>query len=145
MGIELTVQVFNSAYLLTRGDRMTQCANDSGMQIPSKILVLVEQVNEELNFIEQVTGIAIDLTRTLLRRFPDNETFVQFFAYLNSTLLLVETDRRQIRRIIEGLSELDEITEDVVQDAGETLAAELGRIVEAKLVVSQIKSRLENL
>jgi GTP1/Obg family GTP-binding protein len=115
------------------------------MQIPSKILVLVEQLNEELNFIEQVTGIAMDLTRTLLGRFPNNETFVQFFAYLNSTLLLVETDRRQIRRIVEGLSELDEITEDVVQDAGETLATELGRIIEAKLVVSQIKSRLENL
>jgi GTP1/Obg family GTP-binding protein len=116
-----------------------------GMQIPSKIRVLVEQLNEELNFVEQVTGIAIDLTRPLLRRFPDNETFVQFFAYLHSTLLLVETDRRQIQRIVEGLSELDKITEDVVQDAGETLATELGRIIEAKLVVSQIKSRLENL
>jgi hypothetical protein len=78
MGIELTVQVFNSAYLRTRGARMTQCADDPGMQIPSEILVLVEQLNEELNFIEQITGIAIDLARTLLRRFPDNVTFVQF-------------------------------------------------------------------
>jgi vacuolar-type H+-ATPase catalytic subunit A/Vma1 len=124
---------------------MTECSDDLGMLIPSEILVLVEQLNEELNFIEQVTVIALDLTRALSRRFPDNETFVQFFAYLNSTLLLVETDRRQIRRIAEGLSELDEITDDIVQDAGETLAAELGRIIEAKLVVSQIKSRLENL
>jgi hypothetical protein len=64
---------------------------------------------------------------------------------LNSTLLLVKTDRRQIRRIVEGLSELDEITEDVVQDVGKTLATELGQIIEAKLVVSQIKLRLENL
>jgi GTP1/Obg family GTP-binding protein len=124
---------------------MTECSDDPDMLIPSEILVLVEQLNEELNFIEQVTVIALDLTRALLRRFPDNETFVQFFAYLNSTLLLVETDRRQIRRIVEGLSELNEITDDIVQDAGETLAAELGRIIEAKLVVSQIKSRLENL
>jgi hypothetical protein len=124
---------------------MTECSDDLGMLIPSEILVLVEELNEELNFIEQVTVIALDLTRALLRRFPDNETFVQFFAYLNSTLLLVETDRRQIRRIVEGLSELDEITDDIVQDAGETLAAELGRMIEAKLVVSQIKSRLENL
>jgi hypothetical protein len=124
---------------------MSECVDDLSMLIPSKILVLVEQLNEELNFIEQVTVIALDLTRALLRRFPDNETFIQFFAYLNSTLLLVETDRRQIRRIVEGLSELDEITDDIVQDAGETLAAELGRIIEAKLVVSQIKSRLENL
>jgi hypothetical protein len=61
MRIELTVQ----AYLLTRKARMTQCADDPDMQIPSKILGLVEQLNEELNFIEQVTGIAIDLTRTL--------------------------------------------------------------------------------
>jgi hypothetical protein len=124
---------------------MTECSDDPDRLIPSEILVLVEQLNEELNFIEQVTIIALDLTRALLRRFPDNETFVQFFAYLNSTLLLVETDRRQIRRIVEGLSELDEITDGIVQDAGETLAAELGRIIEAKLVVSQIKSRLENL
>lgn len=124
---------------------MTECSDDPDMLIPSEILVLVEQLNEELNFIDQVTIIALDLTRALLRRFPDNETFIQFFAYLNSTLLLVETDRRQIRRIVEGLSELDEITDDIVQDAGETLAAELGRIIEAKLVVSQIKSRLENL
>jgi vacuolar-type H+-ATPase catalytic subunit A/Vma1 len=124
---------------------MTECSDDPDMLIPSEILVLVEQLNEELNFIEQVTVIALDLTRALLRRFPDNETFVQFFAYLNSTVLLVETDRRQIRRIVEGLSELDEITDDIVQDAGETLASELGRIIEAKLVVSQIKSRLENL
>jgi hypothetical protein len=124
---------------------MSECVDDLSMLIPSKILVLVEQLNEELNFIEQVTVIALDLTRALLRRFPDNETFIQFFAYLNSMLLLVETDRRQIRRIVEGLSELDEITDDIVQDAGETLAAELGRIIEAKLVVSQIKSRLENL
>jgi vacuolar-type H+-ATPase catalytic subunit A/Vma1 len=124
---------------------MTECSDDPDMLIPSEILVLVEQLNEELNFIEQVTVIALDLTRALLRRFPDNETFIQFFAYLNSTVLLVETDRRQIRRIVEGLSELDEITDDIVQDAGETLASELGRIIEAKLVVSQIKSRLENL
>jgi vacuolar-type H+-ATPase catalytic subunit A/Vma1 len=124
---------------------MTEYSDDPDMLIPSEILVVVEQLNEELNFIEQVTVIALDLTRALLRRFPDNETFVQFFAYLNSTVLLVETDRRQIRRIVEGLSELDEITDDIVQDAGETLASELGRIIEAKLVVSQIKSRLENL
>jgi hypothetical protein len=124
---------------------MTEYSDDPDMLIPSEILVLVEQLNEELNFIEQVTVIALDLTRALLRRFPDNETFVQFFAYLNSTVLLVETDRRQIRRIVEGLSEFDEITDDIVQDAGETLASELGRIIEAKLVVSQIKSRLENL
>jgi vacuolar-type H+-ATPase catalytic subunit A/Vma1 len=124
---------------------MTECSDDPDMLIPSEILVLVEQLNEELNFIEQVIVIALDLARALLRRFPNNETFVQFFAYLSSTLLLVETDRRQIRRIIEGLSELDEITDDIVQDVGETLAAELGRIIEAKLVVSQIKSRLENL
>jgi hypothetical protein len=113
---------------------MTEYSDDPDMLIPSEILMLVEQLNEELNFIEQVTVIALDLTRALLRRFHDNETFVQFFAYLNSTLLLVETDRRQIRRIVEGLSELDGITDDIVQDAGETLAAELGRIIEAKLV-----------
>jgi hypothetical protein len=115
------------------------------MLIPSKILVLVEKLNEELNLVEQVTLINLDLTRAILKRFPDNETFVQFFAYLNSTLLLLETDRRLIRRIVEGLSGSDEITEEIVQEAGETLATELGRIIEAKLVVSQIKSRLEDL
>jgi hypothetical protein len=59
---------------------MTECSDDPDMLIPSEILVLVEQLNGELNFIEQVTVIALDLTRALLRRFPDNETFVQFFC-----------------------------------------------------------------
>jgi hypothetical protein len=33
---------------------MTECSDDLGMLIPSEILVLVEELNEELNFIEQV-------------------------------------------------------------------------------------------
>jgi hypothetical protein len=118
------------------------------MLIPPKILALVEQLNEELNFVEQVTSTNLSLTKTVLERFPDNVTLTQFFAYLNSMMLLVEIDRRRIQEIIEGLSALNEFaqdTENAVQEVGETLGTELGRVIEAKMVVSQIKSRLENL
>lgn len=115
------------------------------MPIPSQIAALIEQFNQELDRVEQEAAAGINLARAILEHFPDNATLIQFFAYLNSTLLFVVIDRRQLQNIIKGLSETDVVTNEEIQEAGETLATELGRVLEAKMVVLEIKARLENL
>lgn len=66
-------------------------------------------------------------------------------AFLNSVIFWLNTERRRIQTIVESLSLNDEITSEEIQMAGEDLSTKLGRILETKLRVSNLKSRLENL
>jgi hypothetical protein len=115
------------------------------MQIPPEIDAVIERLNEELNQVEQEATAGLNLTRTILEHFPNNATLIQFFAYLNSAVLLVEIDRKQIQTIVENFSETDVTTDEEIQETGEILAAELGRVLEAKIAVIEIRNRLENL
>jgi hypothetical protein len=70
---------------------------------------------------------------------------IQFFAYLNSIMLLVDTDRKRIQTIVENFAAIDVTTDDDSQMTREVLATELGRVIETKIAVNEIKTRLENL
>ena len=119
--------------------------NGVSMQIPPEIISLTTRLNQELNLVEQEAIAGLDLVRAILKRFPDNATLIQFFAYLNSIMLLVDTDRKRIQNIIENLAAVDVGTDDEIAMTGEVLATELGRVIEAKIAVNEIKTRLENL
>lgn len=60
-------------------------------------------------------------------------------------MFLVDTDRKRIQAIIKNCTAVDVITDDDIKMTGEVLATELGRIIEAKIAVNEIKTRLENL
>ena len=115
------------------------------MPIPSEISVLVERINNELDRIEQETTEGMALARTILNRFPENNVLIQMFAFLNSVIFLISTERNRIRTIVETLSLSDEITSEEIQMAGEDLSTKLGRLLETKLRVRNLKNRLENL
>ncbi len=59
--------------------------------------------------------------------------------------IAVDTDRRQIQSIVDNLFETDVVTDEEIQETGEILATELGRVLEAKIAVIAIITRLENL
>lgn len=115
------------------------------MLVPANISSLIKRFNYELDRLDEEVRVGISLTEISLNRFPSNEVLIQFFAYLSSSLLLVEVDRRRIQAIINNFLETDIFTDEDIQEIGETIGAELGRIIEAKLAVIEIKKRLEEL
>ncbi len=115
------------------------------MTIPSEIAVLVERLNRELNEIEQVATEGLRLANLILESFPNNFVIVQLFGFLNSSLFFVGISRQKIENNLEYLSATDVLNEDRIQEVGQDLAIELGRILETKIAVIQIKTRLENL
>jgi hypothetical protein len=114
------------------------------MAIPSEIQALIAQLNQELDETEQEAADGLKLIRPLLSRFPDNVILTQFFAAFNNSLLFVEISRRRIRATIERVS-LGDVTTEEIHEAGEDLATELGRVLEAKIGIRQIINRLQRL
>ena len=115
------------------------------MPIPSEINALADRLNQELNQLEQEATEGVAIARNILDSFPNNARLIQFFAVFNNTIFFVETERRRIRSIVENLSGSESTTYEEIQEAGEDLASELGRVLEAKIAVSNLKNRLENL
>jgi hypothetical protein len=113
------------------------------MSIPSEIAVIIERLNQELSQIEQEATEGLNTVRVRLEHFPENAALIQVFAILNNYILFVEISRRRIdyARIV-LLSET--MTNEQIQEAGETLSELLGRVLEAKVIVSRIKNRLDN-
>lgn len=60
-------------------------------------------------------------------------------------MLLVDTVRRRIQTLVDNLFETDVVTDEEIQETGEILATELGRVIEAKIAAIEIRTRLENL
>lgn len=114
------------------------------MSLPSELLNLVERLNQELNRIKAEATEGIRLANAILNRFPDNFVVIQLLAFLNASLFFVETSQRQIQTRLEDISASD-LTDEVIREAGEDLSIELGRVLETKIRVSYIRSRLENL
>ena len=112
------------------------------MSIPPELTALVEQLNQELNQIEQEITEGLNLVRLRLDRFPNNLILIQIFASFNNYRLLVENTRRRIDITVDSLRPNDPTNEEI-QEAGEDLAEQLGRVLEAKIVVNSLKNRLE--
>ncbi len=114
------------------------------MSIPPEFVALVERLNHELDRIEAQATKGLKLARELLARFPNNITFIQYFAYLNAVALFVETSRKQIQSAIEPVQPAN-IPLEIVREGGEILETLLGQVLEAKLRVERFVERLERL
>ena len=115
------------------------------MVLPSDINSIVENLNQQLDNINREATRGQNLARIILDRFPNNASLVQFFATFSNAILFVEVERRRIRSIVENISLLDTVTETDIKEVGEDLAAEMGRIIETKSTIANLKQRLEDL
>lgn len=113
------------------------------MTIPPEINALTKRLNQELEQIEQEATEAMRIVRVILDRFPDNAILIQFFASLNNFLFFVENARRRIQSIVVTISPDDATAEDI-REGGEYLATLLGVVLEARVEVRKIFTRLIN-
>jgi predicted choloylglycine hydrolase len=115
------------------------------MAIPSEINALIERLNQELDIIEQEATEGLNFARDILNRFPTNFNVIQLSAFLNTAIFFVGTSRGRIQIIVDNISTNDVTINEEIQQVGEDLATDLGRALETKIRVSQVKARLENL
>jgi len=114
------------------------------MAIPSEVQALIDRLNQELAQIEREASEASNIVRSLLLRFSDNVTLIGLFATLSNALLFVENSRRRIQTTVESISP-ENVRSQVIQEAGEDLAELLGRVLETKMLVNTVITRLDNL
>ena len=115
------------------------------MSIPPESELIVKNLNRELDEIEQQAIEGQNLARIVLDKFPNNARLVQFFATFSNSLLFVEVEKRRIRSIIENIALLDVVTDEDIQEVGEDLSTELGKVLETKSLIINLKQRLEDL
>jgi hypothetical protein len=114
------------------------------MTLPPNFNTLVQQLNDELGQLDNELSIAIKLIRERIALFPDNIVSIQIFATLNNYVLFTENTKKRIQETIESLNLQEKVSNQEIQEAGEDLSEQLGRILEAKTIVNQIKTRLEH-
>ena len=124
---------------------MQRNSNSYLMTIPPEINSIVESINQELNEIEQQGTAGQNLARIILDKFPNNARLVQFFATFSNAILFVEVEKRRIISIIENIALLNIVTDEDIQEVGEDLSAEMGKVLETKNLIITLKRRLENL
>lgn len=110
----------------------------------SNFNILVERINNELDNLNRELYQAIELVREKIILFPDNIILMQLFSSLNNYALFAENTKRRIQETIQYLAVQEIPSERHIQEAGEDLSEQLGRLLEAKVIVSNIKIRLEN-
>jgi hypothetical protein len=115
------------------------------MAIPAQIFALIESIEQNLAQIELEATEGLNLSRAILDRFPNNARLIQFFASFSSAILFVEMQNRRIKAIIENFSKADVVTEEEIKEVGEDLSGELGKVIETKLLINNLKQRLEEL
>jgi hypothetical protein len=113
------------------------------MNLPSNFNTLVEQLNNELNNFDLELLRAMELIRERMTLFPDNIVSIQLFAILSNYGLFAENTRRRIQETLHYLSTGENLSEQTIQEAGEDLSEQLGRLLEAKIVIGNIRIRLE--
>jgi hypothetical protein len=113
------------------------------MSTPPELTEIVNQLNREFNQTETDALEGLSLVRTLLSRFPDNDILIQFFASFSNILLFVQTYRQQVQVMVARVLP-DEADRAVVQATGEELSTLMGRVLEVKINVSRLKSRLRS-
>jgi hypothetical protein len=114
------------------------------MPIPPPIQNLIDRLNQELLEIEPKISNGLNILRQILPRFPNNVILIQYFAYLNTISLFVDTARQQIQTIIDTLTPND-VSIAIIIESGEDLEMLLGRALEAKMRVERIYNFLEGL
>ena len=57
----------------------------------------------------------------------------------------MEVEKRRIRSIIENIALLDIVMNEDIQEVGEDLSAEMGKVLETKSLIIDLKQRLEDL
>jgi hypothetical protein len=114
------------------------------MTLPANFDGLVEQLSNEINNLDLELYQAIELVREKIILFPDNIILIQLFSTLNNYAMFAENTKRQIQSTLQLLAVKEIPFERDIQEAGEDLSEQLGRILEAKVVVSNIKIRLKN-
>ena len=112
------------------------------MTLPSNINALIERLNHELENLERELSQSIELIRARINLFPENLILIQLFATFNNYILFAENTRRRINEIKRYLGQED-LSDDELQEAGEDLSEQLGRVLEAKIIINNIKKRLE--
>ena len=112
------------------------------MTLPPSFNTLVEQIDREINNLDTELSQAIQLVRSRITLFPDNIISIQLFALLTNYTLFSENTRRRIKETIQYLTANEMLSSSDIQEVGEDLSEQLGRILEAKIVVSNIKKRL---
>ena len=112
------------------------------MTLPSNINGLIERLNHELRNLDRELFQSMELIRSRINLFPENLILIQLFATFNNYILFAENTRRRINEIERYLSKKN-LSDDELQEAGEDLSEQLGRILEAKIIVNNIKERLE--
>jgi hypothetical protein len=114
------------------------------MNLPPNFNVLVEQIDREIDNLDTELSEAIQLVRARITLFPNNVSSIQLFALLNNYALFSDNTRRRIQETIRYLTTTNEpLSSQDIEEAGEDLSEQLGRILEAKIVISNIKKRLE--
>lgn len=110
--------------------------------LPSNFNKLIERINNELDNLDFELYQAIELVREKLILFPSNIILIQLFSTLNNYVLFTESTKRRIYETIQYLAVKEIPSEGDIEEAGEDLSEQLGRIIEAKIIVSNIKIRL---
>lgn len=113
------------------------------MPTPPEFLSLIDRLNQDLAQIEQGATQGLNLVRDRLSTFPNNTMLAQFFAFFSNILMFVENSRRRIQNIVVRLSTAS-VTAEEIQETGEDLATLLGQVLEVKISVSIVMTRLEN-
>lgn len=111
------------------------------MTLPSNFDALIKQLNSELDNLQSELSDSIELIRSRINLFPENIILIQLFATLNNYALFAENTRRRIQETIRYFSSKS-LSDKELQEIGEDLSEQLGRILEAKIIVSTIKRRL---
>lgn len=114
------------------------------MTIPPEITALVEQLNQELDLTEQEAREGLTRLRQIMLLFPNNTLLIQLFAYFNTAMFFVDNSRRRIQTTVGQIS-AENISPEVIQEAGEDLATLLGETLETKIRGRNIIRRLEDL
>ena len=113
------------------------------MTFPSNINALIERLNHELENLERELSQSIELIRSRINLFPENLILIQLFAIFNNYISFAENTRRRISEIERYLGKED-LSDDELQEAGEDLSEQLGRVLEVKIIINNIKERLED-
>ena len=114
------------------------------MSISEEIQALLTQLHQQLDQIEQEATEGINLATLLLDRFPNNLRLIQLFANLNNSLLFRDNIIRRIQLTSQSISSPN-VSVETIQEAGEDLAELLGRVIETKILVSNVVVILRDL
>jgi hypothetical protein len=113
------------------------------MAFPPNFNDLVQQIDIELNELISALTQTVRIVRERINLFPENINLMQLYSTLNNYALFAQNTQRRTQEAIQYLTSSENSSEEEIREFGEDLSEQLGRIIEARIVVSTIKNRLE--